>query len=43
MERLTRKFGDKIILPMIPMEIKTSDDLENYHKVRKDIEDKMTC
>lgn len=38
-KRLTNKFGDKVILPMIPMQIESKEDLENYHKVRKEYED----
>jgi hypothetical protein len=36
--RLTKKFAGKIILPMIPMEIKSKNDLENFHKIRKEYE-----
>lgn len=39
MERLTGKFGDKVVLPIIPMEIKNQSDLEGFHKVRKKYEE----
>ena len=39
MERLTGKFGDKVVLPIIPMEIKNQSDLERFHKVRKKYEE----
>lgn len=35
MSRLTRKMMGKVILPMIPMEINTREDLENWHEVRR--------
>ena len=38
MSRLTRKFGDKVILPIIPMEINSKEDLEKYHDIRKEYE-----
>ena len=38
MNRLTRKFGEKVILPTIPMEINSQEDLEKFHKVRKEYE-----
>lgn len=37
MNRLTRKFGEKVILPTIPMEINSQEDLEKFHKVKKRI------
>lgn len=39
MERLTEKFGDKVVLPIIPMEIKNQSDLERFHTVRKKYEE----
>ena len=39
MERLTKKFGDKVILPIIPMGINSKEDLDKYHKVRKEYQD----
>lgn len=39
MERLTKKFADNVMLPMIPMEINSKEDLEEYHRVRKEYED----
>jgi len=41
-ERLTRKFGDKTVLTMLPMpEIQCEQDLVDFHKVRRDIETKI--
>lgn len=39
MSRLTRKMMGQVILPMIPMEIKSKEDLDKYHEVRKEYED----
>lgn len=39
MERLTKKIAGKVILPLIPMDIKNKDDLETYHKARKQYEE----
>lgn len=39
MERLTEKFGDKVVLPIIPMEIRSKSDLERFHKARKKYEE----
>ncbi|HBX47656.1 MAG TPA: hypothetical protein DEF85_02050 [Clostridiaceae bacterium] len=41
MKRLTKKFGDKVLLPNIPMEIKSKEDLDKFHEVRRDIESKI--
>lgn len=41
MTRLTKKFGDKVLLPIIPMSIEFTEDLKNYHNVRRDIEEKV--
>ena len=41
MDRLTKKFGDKVLLPNIPMEINSKEDLDKYHEVRRDIESKI--
>jgi hypothetical protein len=41
MNRLTEKFMDKVVLPNIPMKIKNKKDLEEYHEVRRDIENKI--
>jgi hypothetical protein len=41
MNRLTEKFMDKVVLPNIPMEIKNKKDLEEYHEVRRNIENKI--
>ena len=38
MNRLTRKFADKVVLPMIPIEIKSKEDLDKWHEVRKEYE-----
>lgn len=35
MSRLTRKMMNKVELPIIPMEIKSKEDLEKYHDVRR--------
>jgi len=41
-KRLTRKFGDKTVLPMLPMpETQCEKDLVNFHKVRREIETKI--
>jgi len=37
-KRLTKKFGDRVILPLIPMEIKTKEDLDKYHEIRREYE-----
>ena len=39
MERLTKKIAGKVFLPLPPMNIKNQDDLETYHKVRKQYEE----
>ena len=39
MERLTIKIAGKVFLPLPPMNIKNQDDLETYHKVRKQYEE----
>ena len=39
MERLTRKIAGSVALPLIPMDIKNKEDLEIYHKVRKQYEE----
>lgn len=39
MGRLTKKIAGKVILPLIPMDIKNKDDLETYHKARKQYEE----
>ena len=36
MKRLTKKFGDKVILPIIPMEINSKEDLSKFHEIRKE-------
>jgi len=36
MKRLTKKFGDKVILPIIPMAIDSKEDLDKFHEVRKE-------
>lgn len=41
MKRLTEKFGDKVILPIIPMQINNKKELDNFHEVRRDIEAKI--
>ncbi len=41
MERLTKKFGDKVLLPNIPMEINSKKDLDKFHEVRRDVESKI--
>jgi len=38
MSRLTRKFGDEVILPIIPMDINSKEDLEKYHNIRREYE-----
>lgn len=38
MSRLTRKMMGQVVLPVIPMEIKTKEDLNEYHKVRREYE-----
>lgn len=38
-KRLTTKFGDKVIVPMVPMEMKSKEDLSKYHKVRREYEE----
>lgn len=38
MARLTKKFMGKVLLPTVPMEIKTKEDLEKYHKAIKEYE-----
>lgn len=38
MSRLTRKMMGKVVLPVIPMEIKTKEDLNKYHEVRREYE-----
>lgn len=41
-ERLTKKFGNKTVLPMLPMsEIQCFQDLDDFHKVRREIETKI--
>ena len=39
MERLTIKLAGSVALPLIPMDIKNKEDLEIYHKVRKQYEE----
>lgn len=39
MKRLTKKSGDKVLLPIIPMGIDSKEDLNKYHKVRKEYQD----
>ena len=39
MERLTKKIAGSVALPLIPMDIKNKEDLEIYHKVRKQYEE----
>ena len=39
MERLTRKIAGSVALSLIPMDIKNKEDLEIYHKVRKQYEE----
>lgn len=36
MKRLTKKFGNKVILPIIPMGIDSKEDLDKYHEVRRE-------
>ena len=38
MSRLTKKFAGKVVLPSIPMEIKTKEDLDKYHEIRRECE-----
>ena len=38
MSRLTKKFADKVVLPVIPMEIKSKEDLDKFHEVRREYE-----
>lgn len=38
MSRLTRKIMGKVVLPVIPMEIKSKEDLDKYHEVRREYE-----
>ncbi|MDU4480203.1 hypothetical protein [Clostridium sp.] len=38
MSRLTRKMMGKVVLPIIPMEINSEEDLNKYHKVRREYE-----
>lgn len=41
MKRLTKKFGDKVLLPSLPMGINSKEDLDKFHEVRRDIESKI--
>lgn len=38
MNRLTRKIMGRVELPTIPIEINSREDLEKFHKVRKEYE-----
>lgn len=39
MDRLTEKMGDRVLLPIIPMEIRNAEDLEKYHDTRRKYEE----
>lgn len=38
MSRLTRKMMGRVVLPTIPMEIRSKEDLEKWHECRKEYE-----
>ena len=39
MDRLTKRWGDKVKIPVSPMVINDIEDRDKYYKVRKEVED----